>query len=324
MMPPRKLLPVLLIGLCLISSCTSSSDQPANADNRMKVMTTIYPLYDFARTIGGDKVTVAMLMPPGSDAHHYEPRPNDIVRVNKADLFLFTSFDMEPWAHKIIKAAAENTNMLAVETGQGVNLIAVSEHLHSGDVHEEDTHPEEHEHATKYDPHIWLDFDNAGIMVDNIAKAFVNKDPKNSDYYKANASHFKKRLTALDQKYREGLSSCQSRTILHAGHWAFAYLAQRYNIRYASAYNVSADSEPSPQQMMALIRQIKSQKLNYIFYEDMTAPRLAQTLSSETGAGILKLNNGHDIGKDDMQKGVSFITLMENNLITLKRGMQCR
>lgn len=323
-MPARKILVGLFLALCLITSCTRSSEPSATSDKRLKVIATIYPLYDFARIVGGDKVTASMLMPPGSDAHHYELKPGDIVRVSKTDIFLFTSFEMEQWAYKIIQAAAENTNMLAVETGQGAHLLTVAESPDHHDDHSEDLQNEAGAHATKYDPHIWLDFDNARKMVDNIAKAFINKDPKNSEYYKTNAQRYQQSLTALDQKYRAALSGCKSRTILHAGHWAFAYLAQRYNIGYISAYNVSADSEPSPQQMMALVERIRSQKLTHIFYEDLTVPRMAQTLSAETGAGLLKLSNGHDIGKKEMESGASFLTLMENNLISLKQGMQCR
>ena len=111
---------------------------------------------------------------------------------------------------------------------------------------------------------------------------------------------------ALDKKYRTQLSNCKTRTVLHAGHWAFAYLAQRYNLKYVAAYNMSAEAEPSPQQILTLIEQVKGQKLKYIYYEDLMAPRLAQTIAGETGAGLLKLNNGHDISKKDIQNGESF------------------
>ncbi|MEE9913546.1 MAG: zinc ABC transporter substrate-binding protein [Deltaproteobacteria bacterium] len=318
----KKALFVLLIGLSLFLSCRQA-EEPDGNDTRLKVMTTIFPLYDFAREVGGDKVAVRMLLPPASDAHHYELKPNDIVRVSQTDVFLFTSFEMEQWAHKIIRANHEKANMLAVETGRGASLLS----LPASDEHETD-HPSawresDGDHAARYDPHIWLDFANAQIMIDNIMTAFINRDPKNSEVYKRNAESFKRRLADLDQKYRAQLSGCKTRTVVHAGHWAFAYLAARYNIQYLSAYNMSADAEPSPQQMMTLIGHIKGQKLKYIYYEDITAPRLAQTIAGETGVGLLKLSNGHDISKKDIQAGESFISLMERNLMNLKKGMQC-
>ncbi len=109
----------------MILSC-KQAEEPVGKDTRLKVIATIFPLYDFARHVGGDKVTVTMLLPPASDAHHYELKPDDIVRVSKTDIFLFTSFEMEQWAYKIINAAAEKTNMLAVETGQGASLLPLS------------------------------------------------------------------------------------------------------------------------------------------------------------------------------------------------------
>jgi zinc transport system substrate-binding protein len=294
----------------LILSC-----QAREADQRfgkIQAVATIFPVYDFARIVGGDKVKVTLLLPPGSDAHNFEPKPEDILKISKSDLFFFASFEMEHWAYKIIKAAAENTNMVAIETGNGAVLIPLTE----GD--------DDEKNLSKFDPHIWLDMDNAQKMVDNIASAFIKKDSRNSDYYLKNAREYKLKLIDLDKKYREGLNKCRSKVILHAGHWAFAYLANKYHIRYIAASNVSADAEPSPQKILSLIGQIKTNKIPYVYYESLTAPRLAYTIAGETGAGLLKLNNGHNISKQDLQKNKSFLTMMEDNLVSLKKGMQCR
>ena len=184
-------------------------------------------------------------------------------------------------------------------------------------------HHHQHHHSAKFDPHIWLDFNNAQKMADNIASALVKTDPRHSDYYLKNATQYKNKLTALDNKFRTELTGCKSRTILHAGHWAFAYLANRYGLKYYSVYNVSADSEPEPQKIMELIQQIKNTKASYIYSEDLINPRLAETIARETGASLLKLNNGHAISKAEMSRGVTFLELMEENLVNLKRGLQC-
>ncbi len=295
----------------LLPSCQPSKESDRE-DKKIMVIATIFPIYDFARNIGGDKVKVIMLLPPGTDAHHYELKPEDIKKVSKADIFLFTNFEMEQWAYKIINAAEKNTNMLAVETGSGAFLLPFN-----------DGEEEQGNHISKFDPHLWLDLDNAQKMVDNIAATFIKKDSRNSDYYLRNARNYKLKLTALDQRYRTELNGCKTKIILHAGHWAFAYLAKRYNIKYVAAYNISADAEPSPQKTIALIEQVKSQKVPYIYYEDMISPRLAQMIAAETGAGLLKLNNGHDLSKEDIKNGASFISLMETNLNSLKKGMRC-
>jgi zinc transport system substrate-binding protein len=319
----EKIRIIFFIGLTLILSCTPA-EEPAGKAGRLKVIATIFPLYDFARNVGGDRISVTMLLPPGSDAHHYELKPNDIIRVSKADIFLFTSFELEQWAYKIINAAAEKTNMLAVETGQGAFLLPLPESPDHDPGHPTARQANDSDHASKYDPHIWLDAANAQKMIDNIAAAFIIRDPKNSEIYQKNAGRYKRQLMDLDEKYRVQLSACKTKTVLHAGDWAFAYLANRYRLHYRSAYNSSADAEPSPQQILALIEQIKAQKLRYIYYEDLVAPKLAGIMASETGVGLLKLNNGHDVGKKDFQAGETFLTLMEKNLVNLKKGMQCR
>jgi len=306
----KKILFLFIISLTLITACQPAKE-PNKAEQKLKVIATIFPVYDFARNIGGDKINITMLMPPGTDAHHYELRPGDIIKVCKSDIFLFTNFEMEQWAYKIINAAEKNTNMLAIETGNGALLLPINK---------EEGHDD---HASGFDPHIWLDMDNAQKMVDNIATAFIKKDPRNSDYYLKNARDYKAGLIALDQRYRKELTECKTKTILHAGHWAFAYLAKRYNLEYIAAYNVLADAEPSPQKIVTLIQQVKTQKVHYIYYEDMINPRLAHMIAKETGAGLLKLNNGHDISRANIKNGESFISLMENNLTNLKKGMQC-
>jgi zinc transport system substrate-binding protein len=305
---------LLLILIILVIAC-DNNNAPFQKENKLQVIVTIFPLYDFAREIGKDKVKISLLMPPASDVHHFEPKPSDIVRISRSDIFVFTNFEMEQWAYKIIKTAAENTSMTAIEAGSGITLMPLLE--------EHDDHEGE-KHISKFDPHIWLDFDNAQIMVDNIANAFIKKDPRQSDYYLKNAANYKQKLIALNQKYRTGLASCKTRTVLHAGHWAFAYLTKKYNLQYISAYAASADAEPSPQKVLSLIDEIRRLKIPYIYYEDLVAPRLAQTIAAETGAGLLKLYNGHDIGKDDLKNDVSFISLMEKNLINLQKGLQCR
>ena len=307
----KKMALLFLLLLFFLSSCQPAKES-GREDQKLRVIATIFPLYDFARSIGGDKIKVTMLLPPGTDAHHYELKPEDIIKVSKADIFLFTNFEMEQWAYKIINAAEKNTNMLAIETGAGAFLLPLNE---EGEEHKN--------HVSKFDPHIWLDMDNAQKMVDNIATAFIKKDSRNSDYYLKNAHNYKLKLIALDQRYRAELTKCKTKTVLHAGHWAFAYLAKKYNLNYIAAYNVSADAEPSPQKIVALVEQVKRQGVTYIYYENMVNPRLAQMIARETGAGLLELNNGHDVSKTDIKNGESFISLMEKNLINLKKGMQC-
>lgn len=302
---------LILLCLVLIFSCQQAKD-PGRNDKKLHVIATIFPVYDFARHIGGDKITLTMLLPPGTDAHHYELKPDDIIKVTNADVFLFTNFELEQWAYKIIGASDKNTRLQAVETGNGAMMLRLNK--------EEDDHEA---HPAGFDPHIWLDMDNAQKMVDNITSAFIKKDPRNSDYYLKNAGDYKRQLADMDQKYRTTLAACKTRTVLHAGHWAFAYLTSRYHLKYIAAYNVFADAEPAPQKIFALIDQIKNENVSHVYYEDMMNPRLAKTIARETGTGLLKLNNGHDVTRTDLEKGETFLALMEKNLVNFQKGLQC-
>ena len=302
---------LMLPALCLCTACHKREE--AEMPGKLKVVTTLFPLYDFARQIGGSKADVTLLLPPGVEPHGYEPRPDDMVRVNRADLFVFTNRYMEPWAAKII-GALDNGKVTVVDAGRGVKL------LKAGSEAEDDGHHE----AGGVDPHIWLDFDNARIMVDNLLAGFVARDPANRAYYSANAAAYKAQLAALDQRFKAGLSQCGTREFLHGGHYAFGYLAKRYGLRYESAYAVNADAEPTAAKVAGLIRQMRAHNLKYVYTEELLSPQVAETIARETGAGVLHLHGAHNISKEDLDRGVTFISLMDENLKNLRIGLQCR
>lgn len=285
----------------------------------MQVVVSLFPLYDFTRTIGGDKVEVSLLLPPGLEAHSFEPKPDDIIRANKADLFIYTNRYMEPWAEDII-SGLDSRKTLVVDASRGVRFLRAGQRID----HEAENHAHERNAGEGMDPHIWLDFANAQIMVDNILSGLIAKDPAHRDYYTANAEAYKEKLRELDNRFRNGLSHCAKRIFLHGGHFAFGYLANRYGLRYESAYAVSANAEPSPAKIALLIHQIRANGLHHIYTEELVEPRIAETLSRETGATILKLHGAHNISKDDLAAGATFLSLMEQNLKNLRIGLQCR
>jgi zinc transport system substrate-binding protein len=174
------------------------------------------------------------------------------------------------------------------------------------------------------DPHIWLDFSNARIMVDNVLAGLVAGDPANRAYYEANAASYKAQLADLDQRFRSGLSPCPKRVFLHGGHFAFGYLAQRYGLRYQSAYAVNADAEPTPARLADLIKQMRANGLQHVYTEELLNPRVAETIARETGATLLMLHGAHNISKEDFDRGATFLALMEQNLKNLRTGLQCR
>jgi zinc transport system substrate-binding protein len=315
----RAVLAVFVMAAVVLAGCTREGQM--NAPSKLQVVTTLFPIYDFARIISGDRAEVTMLLPPGMEPHSYEPKPNDIIRISKAGLFIYTNRYMESWAGSILNGIDLRT-LKVVDAGQGVSYAKA--YPEEGTGHEGHINHGADLHAGIMDPHIWLDFSNAAMMVDSILAGFIAVDPANASYFRSNATELKTRLSDLDQRYRDGLSSCATRVLLHGGHFTFGYLARRYDLEYRSLSGISSESEPSVARMAAMVRQIKASGVGYLFAEELLSPRLTETLASEAGVAVLKLHGAHNLGKDDVQRGLGFIGLMEQNLVNLQKGLACR
>lgn len=304
---------ILSVFVIVAAGCSKPTE---TRHDKLSVIATIFPLYDFARAVGGERAKVSLLLPPGVEPHHFEPRPEDMVALHKADIFIYTNKWMEPWAESLLKGV-DRSKLTVVDAGTGITFLKASEH--------EAEHEGEHDHDHGgVDPHIWLDLQNAQTMVDTVAAAFAERDPSGAAYYRKNADAYKARLAALDQRYKTELADCRVRTILHGGHYAFGYLAKRYGLTYLAAFPLSADAEPGPRQLTELAKLIKEKHLHYVYSEELLSPRVAETLAKETGAGLLQLNGAHTVSRDDLEKGVTFISIMEKNLDALKKGLECR
>jgi zinc transport system substrate-binding protein len=245
-----------------------------------------------------------------------------MARINRAGLFVFTNRFMEPWAATLVNGI-DTAKTGVVDASKGIDLADAKAVTAPGST-DADSHGHGHEKGTDgKDPHLWLDFSLASRMVDNILAGFVARDPKNGAYYTENAAQCRKRLAELDKRYRERLSVCRSRTMLIGGHDAFGYLARRYGIVSVAATGVSANAEPTPARMAELVRQVRTSGARAVFAEELVSPRLAETLAAETGAVVLRINAGHNVGRDDLARGVTFMGLMEENLDALSQGLGC-
>ena len=307
-----------IISACLIFfvlvACVPEKESSQPKTERLNVVVSLFPLYDFARAIAGDRADVRLLSPPGSEPHAFEPRPGDMARISGAGLFIYTSPLMEPWAARV-KRAVDGNRTRMIEAGKGVRYHPVSSN-------EDERHS--HSHAGALDPHIWLDFSIDQLIVDNILAGFVAADPDNATFYQANAEILKARLQDMDARFRDGLKSCAHREFFHGGHYVFGYLARRYNLNYHALNGASSESEPSAAHMMSMIREIKRAGISHIFAEELLSPRLTETLATEAGVGTLKLHGAHNLSRDDFQRGVSFFDLMDDNLSSLRKGLTCR
>lgn len=313
----KFLLAVMVCTLMVALGCQKEEKKEqgsAGGHGKVNVVTTLFPLYDFTRDIAGDKAQVTLLLPPGVEPHSFEPRPEDMVRVSKADVVVYTSDYMEPWAVKMLQTVAGRSEV--IQAGKGAKLMKPGgEEAHAA---------EEKGHAHGgVDPHIWLDFQNAQTMVQNIADGLGKRDPANKEYYAARAAAYRQQLQKLDDDFRAGLAQCRTRTFLHAGHYAFGYLANRYGLSYRSAQALNPDAEPTPQKLAELVKEMRKNGLKYVYCEELLSPATADMIARETGAQVLMLNGAHNISKGNLENGTSFISLMRQNLENLRKGLEC-
>lgn len=269
-----------------------------NKNNKITVITTLFPVYDFARSVGGNKADVLLLLTPGTEPHEYAPTASDIVNINNADVFAYTGYFMEQWVSGVLESITSK-NLEIVDMSKGNEIV-------------------------NDDPHIWLDFENDKIMAKNIADAIIKKDPKNKDYYEKNLQDFISKIDKIDGEYKTTISSCKTKEIVYGGHYALGYLVRRFGLQYTAAQGLAPDSEPTVKDLIKLVDQIKNDDVKYIFYEELASPKVAETISNETGAKMLLLNNLESLPKDEFQNGKTFIDAMYQSLDNIKVGLDCK
>ena len=288
----------------------------AAAQAQVSVITTIFPLYDWAREVGGDRVDVVQLLPPGVEAHTFAPKPSDMLLLNKAHAFIYVGEDMEPWAKDVLRGL-DNPALVVVEAGREVERA--DDHEHG----EHCAHGHDHGHGDT-DPHIWLDPVLAQAMVSAIAQGLAKADPEGASLYEARAQAYIAKLRELHRKIEAGLATCRRREIVYGGHFAFGYFARRYGLSHVSPYpGFSPNSTPTPRQVAELIRVIRASGQKTIFHEELIEPRVARTMAEETGAKLALLHGAHNLTRDERARGETYLSLMEGNLIKLRAALEC-
>jgi len=288
----------------------------AQSKAKLKTVVSLFPLQEFAQAVGGERVHVDLILPPGAEPHAWEPKPSDLAKIYKADLFIYIGRDMEPWAEDLLKAT-RGTRLKAVEASRGLPLLEAKDSKPAGHQAHDPGRGE------KFDPHVWLDFSLDIKIVDMIADAMSEKDPGNAASYRANAEAYKNKLDGLEKKYRGALSNCRHRQIILGGHSAFAYLAKRYGLQQIPLYGISPNAEPTPRKLTEVITAAKNQGVKFIFFEELVNPKLARVLAQEAGIQTLVLHNGANLTREQLKRKVTFLGLMEENLLNLRKGLGC-
>lgn len=314
----KKTLIILFVGFMLIlNGCAPT--QPES--EKITVITSLFPQYDFVRQIAKDKVNVSLLLPAGVEPHSFEPTPQTIVTIGDADIFIYTNAMMEPWIEKVIDNVISDS-LLIVESSLGIEYI---EHAHEDEEHEDEHEDDEHEDEEhgELDPHVWLDPLNAKVMAQNILTALIKADPENSDFYQTNANALFLQLDELKAEYDAVFADSAHKTIIYGGHFAFGYLADRYGLEILSPYTgFSPNAEPTPQAIVELINRMTELNIKTIYYQELIDPKTARVIAEQTGAEMVLLHGAHNVTTEELQAGATYVSIMRDNAQKLMEGFK--
>ncbi len=299
----RRVAALLLAMLWVVLAAGCAPAQPdTDADDRLQIVASFFPVYDFARKIAATRAVVTWMVPPGADPHTWEPAAADIAAVGKADLFIYNGAGMEHWIEAVL-AGAGSASLTVVETAAGVPLRAGGHTQHVAD------------HAA-VDPHIWLAPALVKIQLANIRDALIQVDPAGAATYHANFDHWAAEVDQLDAAYRAALAPYKGREVVVA-HEAFGYLCDAYDLVQLPVEGLTPDSEPDPARMAEIIRMARERNIQVVFFDRTASSKVADTLAAEIGARVDVLDPVASLREEEIAQGVDWFTVMRANLRAL-------
>ncbi|EOH96821.1 zinc transport system substrate-binding protein [Enterococcus haemoperoxidus ATCC BAA-382] len=310
---------LLMAVMVTLTACGQTKEQDnSGKSDKIKVVTTFYPMYDFAKNVVGDAGDVQLLIPAGTEPHDYEPSAKDIAKITDADVFVYNSHELETWVKDVLENVDEK-KVAVVEAAGSIDLMAGAAHEHDHDGEEADH--DEHDHDHELDPHVWLDPVLAQKEVEAIRDALVEKYPDKKETFEKNATAYIEKLKELDTEYKEAFASAKNKTFV-TQHAAFGYLAKQYGLTQESIAGISPDQEPSPSRLAELKKYIKEHNVSVIYFETSASSKVAETLARETNVELAVLNPLESITQKEQDKGEDYISVMKANLEALKKSIK--
>lgn len=315
----KRILPILSAVLILFSLCACGGTKTEEI-GRIKVVCTVFPIYDWTREIAGDKAEIIWLTENGTDMHSFQPSAADMVKIAECDILVYIGGESDKWVDETTKQYENEKRTL-------INLT----YLLGGSLKEEEHiegMQEEHEHGeeeTEYDEHIWLSLKNAALFADAISDSLANKDPENAEFYKENARNYTEKLNSLDGEYEKSVSAAPLKTLLVADRFPFRYLTEDYGLSYYAAFpGCSAETEASFETVAFLSAKADELGLKYVIKTETAATKIAETVianTKEKNQEILVLDSMQSVGSKDAKNGTTYLSVMEKNLETLKKAL---
>ena len=285
--------------------------------DKLKVIATIFPQYDFVRAVAGDKVDLKMLLSPGVESHGFEPTLQDISDIEKSDLFIYVGGESDEWVNNVL-STVNSSSLKTISLVDTVNTLKEEE---VEGMEEDENGHEEDEHEV--DEHVWTSPANAIKIVNKICDTLCELDAENSEYYRSNASEYVKNLEKIDDDFLEVVKNARVKTLVFAERFPFRYLTEQYGLKYYAAFKgCSSNFEPSLATINFLAQKVKDENLSMVLYTEFSNGSVADAICNMTGSTKAELHSCHNVSKEDFNNGVTYLELMERNVEVLREALK--
>lgn len=324
---------VAVLAVCALSGCGTSKSGEDTKDKKIKIVTTIFPEYDWVMQILGDKADkadVTMLLDKGVDLHSYQPSTADIAKISEADVFIYVGGESDEWVEDVLKEA-KNKNLKVINLMDVMGDKAKEEEVKEGMQPEEEEHAEEakdgkEEEEVEYDEHVWLSLKNAKIFTKKIADVLSEVDKDDAKTYQANYESYAKKLDDLDKKYADAVASAKNKTLVFGDRFPFRYLVNDYGLDYYAAFvGCSAESEASFETVTFLAKKIDELGLGNVLTIEGKNHKIAKTVVDNTknkDQKVLTMDSMQSTTSKDVKDGATYLGIMEKNLDVLKEALK--
>ncbi|MBF1131561.1 MAG: zinc ABC transporter substrate-binding protein [[Eubacterium] sulci] len=324
---------VAVLAVCALSGCGTSKSGEDTKDKKIKIVTTIFPEYDWVMQILGDKADkadVTMLLDKGVDLHSYQPSTADIAKISEADVFIYVGGESDEWVEDVLKEA-KNKKLKVINLMDVMGDKAKEEEVKEGMQPEEEEHAEEakdgkEEEEVEYDEHVWLSLKNAKIFTKKIADVLSEVDKADAKTYQANYESYAKKLDDLDKKYADAVASAKNKTLVFGDRFPFRYLVNDYGLDYYAAFvGCSAESEASFETVTFLAKKIDELGLGNVLTIEGKNHKIAKTVVDNTknkDQKVLTMDSMQSTTSKDVKDGATYLGIMEKNLEVLKEALK--
>ncbi len=323
----KRVFALFLALILSLSLCACGRTQSDTDNDKLQVMASSFPYYDFARVIGGEYVQVSLLIAAGREVHSFEPTPLDVVRLAESDVFLYNGGESELWVKEILESSGEHIAVTAAmmdyaplleeEIVEGMET-SVHHHHHEEDC--EDGH--EHHEEAAYDEHIWTSPVVAQDLCRAICEALSTADPNHRNQYEANLDAYLVELQSLDEAFREVVAEGNRATLVFGDRFPLQYFCAEYSLTYSAAFHGCAgDTEPSLGTMKYLIDKVNDEQLPVVYTIELSSQKIANAIAETTGAKVLTFHSCQTVSRQEFDGGETYLSLMWRNAEALKEGL---